>query len=74
MGVMKHFAMSVCMCPKESLNYGQTVGVFFFFHKEEWANIVVKVSQSKIIAKLQDRFKSNNNFTNMFSKILRLQT
>ena len=28
--------MYVCMCLKLSVNHGQTVGVFVFFHKTEW--------------------------------------
>ena len=36
--------MFVCMCLKGSVNYGQTVGVFFvFFHEAEWVNIIFRI-------------------------------
>ena len=38
-----HVRMYVCMCLKLSVNYGQTVGVFVFFHKAEWVNMVLRI-------------------------------
>ena len=36
--------MYVCMCLKGSVNYGQTVGVFFLLlHETAWVNMVLKV-------------------------------
>ena len=33
----------VCLCLKLSVNYGQTVRVFVFFHKTEWINMVLRI-------------------------------
>ena len=35
--------MYVCMCLKLSVNYGQTVRVFVFFHKTEWVYMVLRI-------------------------------
>ena len=35
--------MYVCMCLKLSVYYGQTVGVFVFFHKTRWVNMVLRI-------------------------------
>ena len=35
--------MYVCMCLELSVNYGQTVRVFVFFHKTEWVNMVLRI-------------------------------
>ena len=66
MSVMKHFAMSICMCKKVSVNYGQPVRVFVFFHKTEWVIMIFYDSKSRRTSKLHDRFKSFNNFDAVF--------
>ena len=35
--------MYVCMCLELSVNYGQTVRVFVFFHKTEWVGKVLRI-------------------------------
>ena len=35
--------MYVCMCLKLSVNNGQTVGVFVFFHETEWVYNVLRI-------------------------------
>ena len=35
--------MYVCMCLKLSVNYGQTIGVFVFFHETEWVCNVLRI-------------------------------
>ena len=52
------------MCLKLRVNYGQTVGIFSFFIKQSG----FKDSKSRRTAKLHERFKSNNNFIDLFSK------
>ena len=32
-----------CMCLKVSVNYGQRVKVFVFFHKTGWVNIILMI-------------------------------
>ena len=59
--------MYVCMCLRLSVNYGQMIGVFVFFHKRV-GQYGFKDSKSRRTAKLHDGFKSYNNFTAIFSK------
>ena len=34
---------NVCMCQKVSVNYGQQVRFFFFFHKTEWVKMIFSI-------------------------------
>ena len=67
--------MYVCMCLKLSVNYGQTVGVFVFFHKTEWFCMVLRILNleeqlnciigSKVTAILPPFFSKNSKTSNI---------
>ena len=84
MSVMKHFAMSICMCKKVSVNYGQPVRLlaFVFFHKTEWVIMIFMILNleghqncmiaSKVTTILMQFFSTTKNQTpRMPIKIIR---
>ena len=69
LSVIKHFAMSelyVCICLKLSFNYSQTVGVFVFFYKIEWVNMVLSILNLEGQKKKHDWFQRYKVFITVF--------
>ena len=52
----------VCICLKGSVNFGQTLGVFVFFHHTEWVDIVLRILNLEGKRKLHYWLQSNNFF------------
>ena len=67
--------MYVCMCLKLSVNYGQTIGVFVFFHETEWVCNVLRILNLegqqncmiglKVTAILPPFFQKNSKIPNL---------
>ena len=77
MGLMKLFAISVCMCvcaKKLSVNYGQTIGFFVFFHETEWFCNVLRILNLEGKQNCMIGLKVKAILPLFFQKILKLQT
>ena len=68
--------MYVCMCLKLSVNYGQTVRVFFvvFFHKIELVYMVLRILNLEEQKNCMLGSKATAILSPFFQKFLKLQT
>ena len=66
--------MYVCICLKLSVNYGQTVGDFVFFHKTEWVNMVLRILNLEGQQNCMIGSKVTTILPPFFQKIQKLQT
>ena len=66
--------MYVCMCLKLSVNYGQTVGVFVFFHETEWVYDVLRILNLEGQQNCMIGWKVTNILPQFFQKLQKLQT
>ena len=66
--------MYVCMCLNLSVNYGQTVEVFVFFHKTEWFCMVLGILNLEGQLNCMIGSKVTAILPLFFSKNLKLQT
>ena len=65
--------MYVCMCLKISFNYGQTVGVFVFFHETEGVNMVLGILNLEGQQNCMIGSKVKTILSPFFQKIQKLQ-
>ena len=66
--------MYVCMCLKLSVNYGQTVRVFVFFHKTEWVYMVLRILNLEEQQNCMIGSKVTTILSPFFQKFQKLQT
>ncbi len=66
--------MYVCMCLKLSVNYGQTIGVFVYFHETEWVCIFLRILNLEGQQNCMIGLKVTAILPQFFQKILKLQT